>query len=910
MAAACTALDSFSWSLFDTITTIDAAPEQRQVATAFWCASRTKMGVFEVDDHMVAKIARSIDTYAKFATVCGSPPTVPRVSDAVSSMFRMVLCLDTPTIEGLLAFEAVKDVGGLAEAYKTWRSRYQAPCTVDSMQEYMELACACFLGYMAGALAAPARFMGVCLVHEVQKWALMPYASEQNNKLAQHKTIPAAAGRAFAIVDKIATILEANGTPALWTRFCEFLPTLTRLEWDCRRRLLDVKMTFGFQTARLMRFMAEQTKLKALSAPTRPGWQSSSYPEPKGAQTERALFHGKFAQLAWMRHLLAENASTIVIAGGAATAAAARMIAYKRDGNEASLGWESSDMDLFLCGTPGQRSVALAKILAEMATHHPNASVWFDRGVVTIDVTGGKRVSAPEYLQYESSSVLVQIVSTEFDNAVDLVLRFDQTYLQWYYNGTSLVGTIEAHAALHGGANWYTGMQVGSRAFAARAQKAVARGVGMPQKSPFISTLRVFKMQYWDDPDGKLEVVHGRGIPEDVARAIAAERATDRCSGFDMFKRTDKPMTPRRAFVYLSEAFNAIPKDPITSTWTDIPPAFTDGARHFFSGTINASCAVDLVRVARVEHVGLDLCLHLEVSDVVREKVVAMLDAVHAKNPVVMESPRTAECLARLISTPEKLLKVWVRAGNTELEWAAEGEPVPKRVCHDDGTPVTISVEEGSVVSLACHLEGECDAGMLVNVDLVCLSGRDHGKTTGYLNAMMVARRCKEAYVEPRNPDPKKNNVSGVRIRFNQKRSVSEPVSCDAGTPSTAVQDGEPSQPIAATNANQDAGEAGNGEWVMVAAPEPVAVETATATDINTSAADVCAQRARAMIDAEVDEMVCEFNKFMLSNPDMVNHVIDALDQAVKRMRVAQPPRAADEGCSSGSGSCAPHGIE
>lgn len=684
-----------------------------------------------VSAELEVAIMRALETYRD--RKCGARDLCAdarnaTVHQAVEDMMCMLFSGVPPTGAGMVAlFLAERAEPQLASARRVWWQLLTGR-PAEHAGTLMTIAALCLgahlpatvpgAGPSGGSAPVNPRALLAAAMHALQLHALGRPANVQK----PHEELHAVMRWARAQVSRCLGWLGPRRDRDAWGRFAEVLPLLTRLEWDVRRRMPAAMPALDHRVAGAdMFFCASDNCVSAIA--------------------RSAVFYGKFAPLQWLGAVL--HRDRVVLAGGSAAAAAGRVDELGRTVGPSSVGWESADLDLFMVGPHEQRDACLARLLAEFACHHPGASVWCDHGIYTIDIRGGARESAPEHMQYAADSVRVQIITTDFSDGCDLVARFDQTYLQWFYDGRALVGTAEAVVARGCGANWYTGAQVGSRAFQARADKAVARGMWRPRPANALGSLRVFSVQYWDDPDSNLE--YGAGIPAELLPMTRGECCGKGVCGFHMNAPGNTPLTPLVAVTKMRHAHTTIGRDPVSHTWRENSAEAPDAA--FALGT-DANFALDLAVVERVEVLRRERyasCARVDVTvpAYVAEKIRACLDR---------RCHRAMSCAAYLaeergsVAAGGTTVSLIFMEGN-KLEWAAAEDPVPRKVVFPgEGDAFTgedvLGIRPGDVISVAGHglMVGERLDACNTKV-LVATTGRNHGPRTPYLDAFMAARR-------------------------------------------------------------------------------------------------------------------------------------------------------------------------
>jgi len=645
---------------------------------------------------------------------------------AVNDMLSMLFCDAPATGGGLMAlFLTERVMPELASVRRIWWQLLTGRVNQNHDGELMSIAYLALNAHLTrvedetpvlpGPSAVNPHAMFVAAMRELQLRALGKLKKDAGGAASPDYVETAVWARTN--VERCMNWLRTRrGKRDTWERFAQCLPLLTRVERDLIWRIPNVADAMSVTRVRTNSFF-EVSDLNTI-------------------HTMNAVFYGKFAPLHW---LFNAKWGSVCLAGGAAAAGAFRLAEWERTSNTRALGWESSDLDLFVFGTPEERSLCVARLLGEFAKRHPDASVWCDRGIYTIDISGGRRKSSPEHMEYDADAVCVQIIDTEFDDGEDLVARFDQTYLQWFLAGSRLRGTAEALVSLHCGANWYTGAQVGSRAFKTRADKAVKRGMAPPAASAFIASLRVFSIAYWDDNTGTLDIEYGDGIPagedNDVENALN--------TGFSMFSLTDAPMRPLDAITGLRERYSVIPRDPVSHTWTDLSERRI--MRH--GKTSPADFALDLVVVKSVTPIQVKrtgywfVRVMVDVPPHAADQIRSFLAVpVHCKT----RSDGTDADRGSVIDGGTTVALIFGELGS--LEWAGARDPVPRKVTFP-GKDADFIVEEaldvrvGDVISAAGHgmMVGETIASADTKV-LVVTTGRSHGPCTPYLRAFMDAR--------------------------------------------------------------------------------------------------------------------------------------------------------------------------
>jgi len=693
-------------------------------------AEPPKVPVVEITAALELAILRALDAYRDVESGAGLLSSdcakAATATTAVDNMLSMIFCDEPATGGGLMAlFLTERVMPELVPVRRIWWQLLAGRATPAHDGELMSIAYLALNAHLAwaedeapalpGPSAVNPHAMFVAAMRELQLRALsgLKKGADGSVSLGCVDVVTWARANVKRCVNWLHSL---RGKQDAWGRFAQCLPLLTRVEWDIARRIPQADAALANARPRGNMFF-QVGNLNTI-------------------RTMDAVFYGKFAPLHWLNHA---KWKSVCLAGGAAAAGAFRLAEWERARNTRAPGWESSDLDLFVFGTPEERTLCVARLLGEFAKRHPDASVWCDRGIYTIDISAGPRESSPEHMQYNAGAVRVQVIDTEFANGEDLVARFDQTYLQWFLAGGMLYGTAEALVSLHCGANWYTGAQVGSRAFKARGAKAVMRGMRSPAESPFIASLRVFSIAYWDDNTGKLNLEYGDGIPEDKNEC----EDNDVCTGFNMFSLTDTPMRPLDAITEMKKRYSVILRDPVSHTWTDLSKCFI--MCHGKSRDVDF--ALDLVTVKSVttqqnKRTGRwFVCAVVDVPPHAADKIRSFL-AVRA-NYKTQEEGMDADrgSVVGGGTTAALILGKW-----GSFEWAGARDPVPHKVAFprkDDAfiADETLDVRVGDVISVAGH-------GIMVGEDydsantkfLAVTTGRSHGPCTPYLRAFMDAR--------------------------------------------------------------------------------------------------------------------------------------------------------------------------
>lgn len=228
--------------------------------------------------------------------------------------------------------------------------------------------------------------------------------------------------------------------------------------------------------------------------------------QAKVAGTRRILFSGKFDAVRWLGEVV-RDCKGAVITGSFVTRAAQQIWKVHGPKDEEDSGvppsrvtgdWMPADIDIFLTGHKMQKLADHIRLLACILQRHPKARMWKStrsRHVMTISVDGSKPKECNGVRAFPESAVIIQIVNSCLATPLDVLLRFDQTYLQWGYTGQLIFGTLEAWAGLTG-ANWYTGSQITCGTMAKRESDAVDRGVTLPGDGVYVGANYVQALNY------------------------------------------------------------------------------------------------------------------------------------------------------------------------------------------------------------------------------------------------------------------------------------------------------------------------------------------------------------------------------------------------------------------------------
>lgn len=226
---------------------------------------------------------------------------------------------------------------------------------------------------------------------------------------------------------------------------------------------------------------------------------------PITRQEESAIsvLAGKFSVLGWLDDFLGNHRNNAIIAGGAVTAAVHRAWDARCTRKNMRYGWpghawESRDVDVFLYGTEHHKMCATVAILAYVTRHHPHAKCAQRGKCIDISINGGDARVENGKICWPEDAIVVQVVHSSYSTAQDVLLHFDQTYLQWGYNGKCTFGTLEAWMGFSG-ANWYTGSQIINKSMDRRALEATKRGMAFPRESLFLGTLPTSNLGYFSE---------------------------------------------------------------------------------------------------------------------------------------------------------------------------------------------------------------------------------------------------------------------------------------------------------------------------------------------------------------------------------------------------------------------------
>lgn len=221
-------------------------------------------------------------------------------------------------------------------------------------------------------------------------------------------------------------------------------------------------------------------------------------PRLNPALVAKYMYTGKFESFVWLSAVM-RRCIGAVIAGGFATHAAHSLWRAAwgscADGPERAHGnWTPGDIDIFLFGTVPQKMASYTRIMAELLRRYPDAQVYnthSNGSVQSVHLSG----PVPTTLGWPEESVHVQIVNTDYVCSEEVLLRFDQTYVQWAFDGVSLYGSLEAWAGLTG-FNSYTGGQTMNSLVSKREETAVVRGMDAPRAALYIPSGHIQVLNY------------------------------------------------------------------------------------------------------------------------------------------------------------------------------------------------------------------------------------------------------------------------------------------------------------------------------------------------------------------------------------------------------------------------------
>jgi len=150
------------------------------------------------------------------------------------------------------------------------------------------------------------------------------------------------------------------------------------------------------------------------------------------------------------------------------------------------------EVTLVFFGDAVQRMRAFGELLSSTMVKHPDATVHMhgvaDGSVVYVDITGRGTMWHNGHCVWHPESVRLRLINTAFPTHLDALLHWDQTYLQWAFDGEWLHGSMEAWAAF-GGGNWYTRAQENAEHVWKRVEDTVNLGIAAPLPSFYVNLL-------------------------------------------------------------------------------------------------------------------------------------------------------------------------------------------------------------------------------------------------------------------------------------------------------------------------------------------------------------------------------------------------------------------------------------
>lgn len=159
------------------------------------------------------------------------------------------------------------------------------------------------------------------------------------------------------------------------------------------------------------------------------------------------------------------------------------------------------EITVLLYGTDSQRVRAYSALFGEVMAKHPEAREYgvSEHGAVrVIDVTGNGFTRADTYhAEWSPESVRIRVINTEFADVHEAMMAFEQTYMQWAFDGEHLFGSVEAWAGL-AGCNWFT-TPMEDNARTLRAFNRVISSSSPPRAPPYMGVLPAV-MPHMDRP--------------------------------------------------------------------------------------------------------------------------------------------------------------------------------------------------------------------------------------------------------------------------------------------------------------------------------------------------------------------------------------------------------------------------
>lgn len=156
------------------------------------------------------------------------------------------------------------------------------------------------------------------------------------------------------------------------------------------------------------------------------------------------------------------------------------------------------EVTLVFFGDAAQRMRAFAELLSRVMVKHPDARVHMhgvaNGSIVYVDISGRGNMWHNGHCVWHPESVRLRLINTAFPTHLDALLHWDQTYLQWGFDGEWLHGSLEAWAAF-GGGNWYTHAQENAEHVWKRVEDTVNLGIAAPLPSFYVNLLP------WTAPD-------------------------------------------------------------------------------------------------------------------------------------------------------------------------------------------------------------------------------------------------------------------------------------------------------------------------------------------------------------------------------------------------------------------------
>jgi len=397
--------------------------------------------------------------------------------NAVIAMFSMLLRGGLGSDDGMIAMLLFEDYLLSADMRREWTQQTTKLCgNAERVSHYEASVCAgilliCVRLYVWGVAKHAAREVLLKLIRAI----------ENNDLVARVQLEPErcfTAGRFFALTLGGARVLQANMVD-IFRRGCDprNLRRLAKLTGDLmwNTRVAARRLRAAFSTSGM--FVAKFPGCVPLDYDNM--WSPLFYKMYKvDLDSTPAVLCGKFHRIEWLARFLAENQKTALVAGSAPTAAMHRgwRQHYKIEG---AVEWEPNDVDIFLVGSELVQTRTLVSLLAD----------FIDRGYDRRSAYTVKNNVITIYIDDDGDDpkVAVQIISTHFATPQQVLLEFDQTYLQWGYNGEVLFGTVEAWMGLVG-ANWYTGARQNPSTALRRAASAVQRGLNAPTEELYVGS--------------------------------------------------------------------------------------------------------------------------------------------------------------------------------------------------------------------------------------------------------------------------------------------------------------------------------------------------------------------------------------------------------------------------------------